>query len=469
MRLTFFVVWKSWASNRLRTTLTVLGVALGIAVVTAIHVLDHNTIQSRLQQRLVDYGRVDLELQPLDPTRSPEDVRRQLTGMSDFVSSVGLLHGGELGATVQASAPGQGSLPVSLYGLSPLPSRSFAFYNIADGADLTDLDSDRFVLVAQALAERLSLEVGDMLVLEPTLDSETRQCVDGEWVIVEEGAESAEAVDVEIKGIMSHHALARRRSGMVVVGSFATARRVAPQQSSYFQVNRVPGSNPDLFKQELRGDFHILDKRSAMLGEGADERAFRNGIKILGLLALVMGMLVVFQTLAQTLLERLRQIGLMRCLGASRRSVAAIFLADGLLLAVAGAILGVAAGIGLAYTMGRLQWTTLGLGKEILGFEVPPRPVLLAVGCYHRFRVRTFSTCPLVFPESSEAKKRAAPATSSGGRRADDCATKSLTADWFSRSVSTGPGQIVLTCTPWSSTSPAREAPRAITAAFDAA
>ena len=377
MRLTFFVAWKSWASNRLRTVLTVFGVALGIAVVTAIHVLDHNTIQSRLQQRLADYGRVDLELQPLDPTRSPDEIRRQLIGMSDFVSSVGLLHGGELGASIQVSVPGQSKVPVSLYGLSPLPSRSFAFYNVAAGADLTDLDGDRFVLVAQTLAERLELDIGDHLVLEPTLNSGLQRCVDGEWVTVEGGAEP---VEVEIKGIMSHHALARRRSGMVVVGSFNTARRIAPQQPSYYQVNRVSGSNPDLFRQELRGDFHVLDKRSAMLGEGADERAFRNGIKILGLLALVMGMLVVFQTLAQTLLERLRQIGLMRCLGASRRSVAAIFLADGLLLAVVGAVLGVGTGIGLAYTMGRLQWTTLGLGKEILGFEVPPRPVLLAMG-----------------------------------------------------------------------------------------
>ena len=78
MRMTFFVVWKSWGSNKIRTLLTILGVALGIAVVTAIHVLDHNTIHSRLQQRIADYGRVDLELLPKDPSRSPGHVREQL-------------------------------------------------------------------------------------------------------------------------------------------------------------------------------------------------------------------------------------------------------------------------------------------------------------------------------------------------------------------------------------------------------
>ncbi len=83
LRLTFCVVWKSWVSNPVRTLLTVLGVALGIAVVTGIHVLDHNTIHSRLQQRVADYGRVDLALLPKRPERTPSDVRAQLAGMVD--------------------------------------------------------------------------------------------------------------------------------------------------------------------------------------------------------------------------------------------------------------------------------------------------------------------------------------------------------------------------------------------------
>ena len=84
MRLTFFVVWKSWVSNPVRTVLTILGVAIGIAVVTAIHVLDHNTIQSRLHQRLADYGHVDLELLPKDADAPAAE------GLAGFMLSWGL-------------------------------------------------------------------------------------------------------------------------------------------------------------------------------------------------------------------------------------------------------------------------------------------------------------------------------------------------------------------------------------------
>ena len=42
-----------------------------------------------------------------------------------------------------------------------------------------------------------------------------------------------------------------------------------------------------------------------------------------------------------------------------------VFLVDGLLLAVLGAVVGVAVGIALAWTMAQMEWTTLGVGKQI--------------------------------------------------------------------------------------------------------
>ena len=292
MRLTFFVVWKSWVSNPARTCLTILGVAIGIAVVTAIHVLDHNTIQSRLHQQLVDYGQVDLELLPKDPSAAPSAVRRRLVEMETLVSEVGLLHGGAMGAQVGVARPGGESWSAVVYGLSPLGENPFAHYNVAQGRGLEDLDGDAYVLIAAALAAQLGVEVGDELLVAPPVRAPTQRCVDGKLVSAGGGQTQGEAIKVKVKGLLSHHALARRNGGMVVVAPFSLARRVAPLERSYYQVNRRPGANPDDLKRALDSDFQVLDQRSAMLGEGSDERAFRNGIKILGLLALVMGMLV---------------------------------------------------------------------------------------------------------------------------------------------------------------------------------
>lgn len=182
MRLTFFVVWKSWVSNPLRTVLTVLGVALGIAVVTAIHVLDHNTIQSQLDQRVADYGRIDLELLPKNAARKPEDVRGQLSRMTEYIADIGLQHGGENGAPVLLAASGAQPLHAFLYGLSPLPSRSFAHYHVEDGEDLNDLDGDGYVLVGAELAKKCGWAPGQKITIAPPTIPSVPRCVDGKMV-----------------------------------------------------------------------------------------------------------------------------------------------------------------------------------------------------------------------------------------------------------------------------------------------
>jgi ABC-type antimicrobial peptide transport system permease subunit len=86
MRLIFFLLVRGWAGHRLRTALTVLGVALGVAVVSAILVMDHNTVQSRLHDGRAMSGAADFELLTMDPTRAPKEVRERLTKDGDIAA-----------------------------------------------------------------------------------------------------------------------------------------------------------------------------------------------------------------------------------------------------------------------------------------------------------------------------------------------------------------------------------------------
>ena len=68
--------------------------------------------------------------------------------------------------------------------------------------------------------------------------------------------------------------------------------------------------------------------------------------------ALVPALNAVGATSATTVLERRSEIGLMKALGASRRTVGAFFLAEQLLLALVGGIAGYAIGLELARVLG---------------------------------------------------------------------------------------------------------------------
>ena len=373
MRLTCFVVWKSWVSNPLRTGLSVAGVALGVAIVTAIHVIDHNTIESRLRLLRPNFGRVDFELAPIELAREPAAVMASLQGRDDL-ADIGLL---QQAATVVKA--GDREFSVTLYGLSPLPAAAFAHYFVAEGEDLSALDGDQEVLIGATLAQLAGLSPGDACVLSRPRIGPRMVCKDG--VRVSAGPEAGAPFDpvdlsVTVKGVLADKRLGGRDEGMMMVASFPVTRRLDPLGEPLYQVNRGDGVDADRLRNDLSAEFEVLDERSALLGQASDERAFRNGVKVIGCLALVMGMFVIFQTLSQSLVDRLKQIGLLRALGTSRGAVTSVFLFDAAATAVVGAALGLAGGVGLAAVLTEMDISTLGRGKPIVTFELPYTPML---------------------------------------------------------------------------------------------
>ena len=375
MRFASFVALRGLRTNKVRTALSVLGIALGIAIVIAIHVVDHNTIQSRMAAQHPDQGQVDLEL-VARATRRPLDAVQASLQAHHQIQAVGFLQRTTVSMHRDASDLGT----AQLFGLAPLPPVVFGHYRIAAGSDLGPDSSPHEVLIGSELAATFGLRVGERLQLALPALVPSDLCKEGERVPASQPASGRVARRaVAVKGILAHERLGRRNAGMVLVAPIALLAELDPAATTICQVDCRPGSDLDLLRRDLEAEFAVLDSRSSMLGEGADERAFRNGVKILGCLALVLGMFVVFQTLSQSLVERLRQIGLLRCLGASRRAIGGVFLLDAAFLAGLGSLLGAGLGLLLAWLLQRENLTTLGVGKPIDRFEVPWFPVVWAM------------------------------------------------------------------------------------------
>ncbi len=92
----------------------------------------------------------------------------------------------------------------------------------------------------------------------------------------------------------------------------------------------------------------------ATLAEGFD--AFANVLWGFAGVALVVGMITIANTFTITLAQRRRQIGLLRAVGASGAQVRRRFLVEAVLLGLAGALLGLLVGLGLA--AGVTAWST---------------------------------------------------------------------------------------------------------------
>lgn len=124
-----------------------------------------------------------------------------------------------------------------------------------------------------------------------------------------------------------------------------------------FQIRQVlPGTDVRAIRRVAESEGRILSRVSTLLW-------------IVTIAALVGAALAVAATSAATVLERRGEIGIMKAIGATNTIVAGIFLAEQMMLAVAGGAIGFILGAGLARV----------LGASVFGTPAPPRMILLPV------------------------------------------------------------------------------------------
>jgi len=122
-----------------------------------------------------------------------------------------------------------------------------------------------------------------------------------------------------------------------------------------YQITQVlPGTDVRAIRRVADTEGKILSHVSALLW-------------IVTLAALIAAALAVAATSAATVLERRAEVGIMKAIGATNALVAGIFLAEQLMLAVAGGAVGFVLGVGFARV----------LGTSVFGSPAPPRLILL--------------------------------------------------------------------------------------------
>ena len=105
-------------------------------------------------------------------------------------------------------------------------------------------------------------------------------------------------------------------------------------------------------------------------------RQISSAIAVLGLLVVAISMVGLINAITMSVLERTRELGVLRCIGARARDIRRIFTAEGMLLSVAGWLLGIPIGYLLARAF---NWLLLELIGIEFGFTFPPLNLLLAL------------------------------------------------------------------------------------------
>lgn len=328
------------SGRKLRSLLMVLAVALGVMITFGLNGLGP-ALKAAFQQS-IDATSVNIDMILTRETwgmfdGNLTDVVERVPGVTDVTGSISrdMFLPPDMAFT---TAGGETVTTFAIYGLNPDTGAHLFDLVLAEGRNLAQgrefgPGDGNVVIISQGLSEGSNLNVGDTLRLPSATGT----------------------VDFEIIGLLA-----------------GSSPNVAEEQlfmplSAAQVVFNTPGLINNMSAQ-FAGDSDEEAVRQAVLealGPGFQLGSLRGGadawemlfemmtliLTMFGVLALAMAGFIMFNAFRTIVIERKRDIGMLRAVGASRRTVMGVILAESLILGVVGTALGLLAGYLMAMAM----------------------------------------------------------------------------------------------------------------------
>ena len=331
------VVVRGFFARRLRAILTGIAIALGVALMSGTYILT-DTINHSFAAIFSSGARgrsvVVIPHQGLGSNAAVQTATIDAATLAKVRKVPGVaLAAGEVFTTVSLFADGKrlNKHAPSFVG-STLPARFENFSTVQGRLPSSGTE----VAIDEATAQRYSLKVGETLRVA--------------------GASSAR--DYRIGGIVKFAGSTSFGGAGVAVLTLAQAQRVASEPGAYDEL--VVAAASSVSDKQLRARIravlpHTLDVRTG-LQEAAQQTSdlesqlgfLRTFLLIFAYVALFVGAFIIFNTFSITVAQRTREFGLLRMLGATRGQIVRSVVAEGVMLGLGGAILGLLGGLALA-------------------------------------------------------------------------------------------------------------------------
>ena len=353
------LAWRGLRARPLRTTLTVVGVALGVAVLYA-GMATNAGIDAAVDRAVAGLvGHADLRVAAFGETGLSDATLHAI----DDVPGVDIAAPSFEQRTYLGTGPfGPGPLPppVTLVGIDPDLEPRLHDLAIAQGGPLAGGD-DSAAVVSASLAREDGVSIGDRLGL---------QGIDA-------------PVYFHVVGILAADGPWSGAAGRAVVTRLAEARAVFGADGlTRIDIGLAPGADPTAVVGAIgrvaREPYVLSAPRDLAASMRASTTDFAATTALIAAVALFAGAFLIFNTLSMTVVERVRELGLLRAAGATRRQVMAYIVVQAVVIGTVGSALGLVLGGALAG--GVAAW--LGsVGSVVLGAPIVTVPdAVAAVG-----------------------------------------------------------------------------------------
>jgi putative ABC transport system permease protein len=314
--------------RKLRSFLTTLAIVIGVMVIFGMGIL-LPTMMIGFQKSLVAIsGQVDITIALKTGEGFSPSLLNRVKGVEGVAVAAGSI---SRAMNVPINFYGKGSTVsgLTLVGVDPVNGPLVREYTVTQGRFLKQGDTD-VAVIATSLADALGLKLGDTLRM-PTTEGVAKLTIVGLRAGRPSlGNEEVQVTLAEAQNLMDMSGLITMVEANLV--SKDTATREAVIQQVQAQLAKGYSMNATSSGSELMGAL------------GAAQATFG----MIGVLTLFMGGFIIFNTFRTIVAERRHDIGMLRAIGASRRTIVGLILTEGL---VQGTV-GTAIGMGLGYLLG---------------------------------------------------------------------------------------------------------------------
>ncbi|MBN1304765.1 MAG: FtsX-like permease family protein [Anaerolineales bacterium] len=367
MKLQLSLAARYLGRRKLRTTLTTLAIIFGVLLIFGMNTV-LPTMIAALQANVQGVeGQIDFSITNISGESFPQEIANRLQNVAGLRAvSASLNRTINLPADYIDRDPARPDtlIAVNLVGVTSEDARSVRAYAIIEGRYLEDSDTASAV-ISQTLADALSVKVGESFSL-PGASGLTELTVVG--ILPPNIMPITEEILVNLPQAQEMTGETDRVNliDINIEGFADEARRNEIQQ----QIETALGKNYQV------GTLTAGDEMFAAMELG------QIGLSVFGALALFMGGFIIFNTFRTIVTERRRDIGMLRALGATRRTVIGIILAESLLQGLIGSAIGLILGYLMALGIIKIVQGPLSLFINLkLGAPViSPLLVLFSVG-----------------------------------------------------------------------------------------
>lgn len=355
--------WSTLRRHWLQSLLLLLGLGLGTAVVVAVDLANQSAARSfELNQQAIG-GRTTHRIIAPGGGWVPESIYRRLRTELGVVPSAPLLNG-----RVQVAEWQQ--RPLRLLGIDPLAEAPFRSQLGAGGpGQLGDfvgfLERDDGVMLPAAL--RAQLPANRHLQLRI----------------------AGRGTQVEVTGLLSAgDPMLTASLADTVLCDIGTAQRILGQRGQLSEIDLIltPAQLKNLepkLKALLPPGLSLVSVKQQSDALEQMSRAFSLNLSAMSLLALIVGMFLVYNTVSFSVLRRRAQLGTLRGLGVTRGEIWRLIVAETLLLGLLGGLLGLGLGIGLGQSLLKLMVRTINdlyYSLEVTRLSLNPLSLLKGLG-----------------------------------------------------------------------------------------